>query len=179
MLQNFDFCTAQIAVKLLFMADGKIYSLSAYVQAWQVLDYAQVTDKILLAGVGQFYWQVLDNSIGRCWTMLKLQMKSYCSCQCWKASHTMTVTWLLNSQDNLLVHLKFNSPILLLAFVTNATEQVVSETVQVSFKNSSVVVRLDSWTDLDALLIIPFWNISFGHFADWSAISKLDCLYHH
>ena len=60
MLQNFEFCTAQIAVKLLFMADGKIYSLSAYVQAWQVLDYAQVTDKILLAGVGQFYWQVLD-----------------------------------------------------------------------------------------------------------------------
>jgi len=104
--------------------------------------------------------------LGRCWTMLKLQMKFYCSRQCWKASHTMTVTWLLNSQDNLLVHLKFNSPILLLAFVTNATEQVVGETVQVSFKNSSVVVLLDSWTDLDALLIIPFWNISFLHFAE-------------
>ena len=56
----------------------------------------------------------------------------------------MTVTWLLNSQDNLLVHLKFNSPILLLAYVTNVTEQVVGEIVQVGFKNSSVVVLLDS-----------------------------------
>jgi len=52
MLQKFEFCTAQIAVKLLFMANGKIYSLSAYGKIVQdlagVADYAQVTDEILL-----------------------------------------------------------------------------------------------------------------------------------
>jgi len=52
MLQKFDFCTAQISVKLLFTAEGKIYSLSTYGKIVQdlagVTNYAQATDEILL-----------------------------------------------------------------------------------------------------------------------------------
>lgn len=52
MLQTFDFCSNQISVKLLLMAEGKIHSLSAYgklvLNLVDAIDCAQVTDEILM-----------------------------------------------------------------------------------------------------------------------------------